>query len=68
VTQLPDGIIRAKGVLYLAEAPEQRFVFQLVGNRWTLKPGGDWAGRKSRSQLVMIGLPGSIDSGWVQPD
>lgn len=66
VTQLPDGIIRAKGVLYLAEEPGQRFVFQLVGKRWSLKPGGDWAGCDPRSQLVMIGLPGSIDPDWLQ--
>jgi G3E family GTPase len=65
-THLPEGIIRAKGMLYLKEAPEQRFVFQLVGKRWSLKPAGDWAGREPRSQVVMIGLPGSIDAAWLQ--
>lgn len=61
VAQLPAGVIRAKGILNLIEAPEQRTVFQLVGKRWGLKPGEAWGGIIPSSQLVVIGLPGSID-------
>lgn len=63
---LPEGIIRAKGVLCLQEDPNQRFVFQLVGRRWSLKPGGDWSDAQPASRLVMIGLPGSIDANWLE--
>lgn len=61
VQQLPAGIMRAKGILCLQEAPEQCFVFQLVGTRWSLKAAGDWGEHRPQSQLVMIGVPGSID-------
>ena len=64
--RLPEGIIRAKGVLYLKEDPDHRVVFQLVGKRWSLKPGGGWGNAPPRSQLVMIGLPGSIDGSWLE--
>lgn len=66
VERLPEGIIRAKGVLYLKEDPDHRVVFQLVGKRWSLKPGGGWGNAPPRSQLVMIGLPGSIDGSWLE--
>lgn len=66
VTDLPAGIIRAKGILLLADEAEQRFIFQLVGKRWHIKPSGEWAGREPCSQLVLIGLPGSIDPTWLQ--
>jgi G3E family GTPase len=57
---LPDGVIRAKGILRLAESPDTRSVFQLVGRRWEIDPAGDWTPEDS-SRLVFIGLPGSID-------
>ena len=66
VETLPEDIIRAKGVLYLQEDPNQRFVFQLVGRRWSLKPGGEWGAARPGSRLVMIGLPGSIDANWLE--
>jgi G3E family GTPase len=62
VPMLPEGVIRAKGVLCLRENPEQRTIFQLVGKRWNLEPGGDWGSTQPSSQLVMIALPGSIDA------
>jgi G3E family GTPase len=66
VERLPEGIIRAKGVLYLKEDADHRVVFQLVGKRWSLKPGGEWGDASPRSQLVMIGLSGSIDADWLE--
>jgi G3E family GTPase len=62
VAMLPAGVIRAKGVLCLRENPEQRTIFQLVGKRWSLEPGGGWGSTQPSSQLVMIALPGSIDA------
>lgn len=60
VEGLPDGVVRAKGVLALADDPAHRTVFQLVGHRWELTRGTAWAADTPRSQLVVIGVPGSI--------
>jgi len=66
VAALPEGVIRAKRVLCLREDPDRRTIFQLVGKRWSLKPGGEWGDTSPRSQLVMIGLIGSIDADWLE--
>lgn len=63
---LPKGIIRAKGILQLREAPEYQTVLQLVGRRWSLKPGEPWGNDRPRTQLVLIGLPGSIEEDWLE--
>jgi G3E family GTPase len=66
VERLSEDVIRAKGVLYLREDPDQRTIFQLVGKRWSLRPGGDWGDLQPGSRLVMIGLPGSLDAGSLE--
>ncbi|HEY80664.1 MAG TPA: GTP-binding protein [Anaerolineae bacterium] len=63
---LPQGIIRAKGILYLQEDPERRHIFQLVGRRWRIEPGDAWGDQQPETKLVLIGLPGSIDEGALQ--
>jgi G3E family GTPase len=65
VEALPEGVIRAKGILYLGDDADHRTIFQLVGKRWSLKRGGGWGEVQPRSQLVMIGLPRSIDAEWL---
>jgi G3E family GTPase len=62
VESLPEGVVRAKGILYLQEDPEQRYIFQLVGKRWSLKPGKAWDDEQPTSKVVMIGISGSMDS------
>ena len=62
VAQLPAGVIRGKGILRLAGEPERRVIFQLVGQRWSLKPGDPWGDTPPQSRLALIGLPGSLDS------
>ncbi|MGI9253459.1 MAG: CobW family GTP-binding protein, partial [Thermomicrobiales bacterium] len=57
---LPDGVMRAKGIIRLTDAPERATVFQQVGKRWELDPGPPWTDG-APSRLVFIGLPGSID-------
>lgn len=56
---LPDGVLRAKGVLRLADAPDRRTVLHVVGRRVTLADGGAWPG-PALSSLVVIGLPGAV--------
>lgn len=51
--QLPESVYRAKGILWFAERPEDHFVFQLSGKRFTLDK---FTGSKaSGNQLVVIG-------------
>jgi len=53
--QLPTSIFRAKGFVAVAGAPV-RFVFHLVGERWTVSAGEPWApGETKISELVFIG-------------
>ncbi len=51
--QLPDGIFRAKGLLWF-DAYEEQYIFQMSGQRYSLdidlRPG-----RTKRNQLVLIG-------------
>ncbi len=57
----PDTVLRAKGILNLAERPAKRTIFQRMGQRWTLTPGRPWGEEKPCSQLVLIGLEGQVD-------
>jgi G3E family GTPase len=50
--QLSVDVFRAKGVLWIAES-EKRYVFHLVGQRFTLDES-QWA-RPAKSRLVLIG-------------
>jgi G3E family GTPase len=58
---LPEGVLRAKGFVYLAEDPEHRHLLQRVGRRWTLTVAGSWGEIQRGTTLVFIGLPESID-------
>ena len=66
VDMLPEGILRAKGILYLKEDFNNRFIFQLVGKHWDLKAGEAWNNEQPVSKLVMIGLSGCVDSTWLE--
>ena len=61
VDDLPAGILRAKGILYLSDEPSRRHLFHLVGARWSVTPGEPWRQEPPESRMVLIGLPGSID-------
>lgn len=53
--QIPDGVFRAKGFVYFGiKGLEQKFIFQKVGARHTLKLD-DWRGQPTRTDLVFIG-------------
>jgi len=61
VATLPESVVRAKGVIYLQEEPERRFILQVMGKRWNLTPGLSWASEKPGSRLVFIGVQGQFD-------
>ena len=59
---LPDGIVRAKGLLHLREDPRRRYLLQLVGRRYSIEADRFWGQAAPTSALVVIGLPGSVDA------
>jgi G3E family GTPase len=60
--ELPDGIVRAKGLLHLREDAASRYVLQVVGRRFSIVADRPWGDDAPASQLVVIGLPGSVDA------
>lgn len=56
---LPRDVLRVKGIVYLRDDPMRRFVFQLVGKRWSLDRGEPWGVETPCTRLTFIGLPGS---------
>lgn len=52
---IPEGVFRAKGFVYFGiKGLEQKFIFQKVGGRYTLKID-DWHGQPTNTDLVFIG-------------
>ncbi len=59
---LPTTIYRSKGIIYLAEYPDDRCVFQLVGKRAALVRHRRWRDDEVRqTQLVIISSHDGID-------
>jgi len=56
----PETVLRAKGIVYLADDP-RRQVFQLVGRRWSLTPDRAWGSDPPRTELVLLGLTGTLE-------
>ena len=65
IKELPAGIVRAKGLLHLREDPASRYVLQVVGRRFSVVPDRPWGDDAPASQLVVIGLAGSVDERWL---
>jgi G3E family GTPase len=61
LAMLPETVLRAKGVIFLQEDPERRFVLQMVGARWKLTPDQAWGNEKPQSRLVWISLKDQFD-------
>jgi G3E family GTPase len=59
---LPDGVVRAKGLLHLREDVANRYLLQAVGRRYSIEAQGPWRDEAPGSRLVVIGLPGSVDA------
>lgn len=62
VAKLPEGVYRAKGVVYATDAPKQRAVLQMVGRRVEVALESEWGDRMPRTQIMAVGAPGSIDA------
>jgi len=62
IRTLPAAVYRCKGFVYAAEDPNERFVIQTVGRRSTVASLGAWGERARRTDLVLIGATGSLDT------
>ncbi len=60
LADLPTTLYRAKGFVYLADAPGERYLVQMVGPRISLEPAGAWGLEAPRTALVFIGAPGAL--------
>jgi G3E family GTPase len=65
---LPEALLRAKGVLHLADQPAHRTVYQRVGKRWNYTPAEPWSDETPHSSLVFIGPAGVLDKSALEMD
>ena len=56
---LPAGVMRVKGIVRLADSPDQRTVVHRVASRRSFTSGGPWRTSES-SRIVFIALAGSL--------
>lgn len=66
VDALPETIYRAKGVVFVADQPDDRGILQVVGKRASLSFEGEWGGETPRTQIVCIGAHGGIPAAQLQ--
>jgi G3E family GTPase len=66
VDALPTTIFRAKGLVYLKEAPDRKTVMHVVGRRAMLTMSEKWGNQKPRTQIVVIGSYGGVDGEMLQ--
>lgn len=59
--ELPADVLRAKGILWLADDAGERTVYQRVGRRWGWVPDGAWPAGPRLSQVVLIARRGTLD-------
>ena len=70
IVSLPPAVLRAKGIVRLAEEPGRPFVFQLVGRRWSLEPMDGGASHDGlpwgHSGIVCIGPANRLDPAHLE--
>jgi G3E family GTPase len=59
--QLPITIMRAKGIIWVGDAPTRRLIVHVVGKRIAMTIGAEWGDQTPATQLVAIATPGGID-------
>jgi G3E family GTPase len=63
---LPDSVYRCKGIVCLEELPGFRYVLQMVGKRYHLTETAGWGDELPRSEIVLIGAQGGINTDSLQ--
>ena len=67
LTDRPVGLLRAKGIVRVADAPDRQSVVQVVGRRHDVRPGDPWP-PDARSRMVGIARPPTTRdelAGWL---
>jgi G3E family GTPase len=62
---LPEGVVRARGILHLRTDPSTRYVFDLIGTHLTIRPDGPWGAEPPGSTIALLGRAGSFRAGWL---
>lgn len=53
--RLPESVYRCKGIVQIADDPDNRYVLQIVGRRSHLEVLDPWGARERTSEIVAIG-------------
>jgi G3E family GTPase len=61
IDRLPATIYRAKGILYLDDAPDRRCVLQVVGKRASITMEEGWGEQTPYNRIVLIGAADGLD-------
>ncbi|WP_186526110.1 CobW family GTP-binding protein [Leekyejoonella antrihumi] len=56
---LPEAVVRCKGVLRTTDSPDRRTIVHAVGRRQSWEDGGSWSSTDHASRIVLIAAPGS---------
>jgi G3E family GTPase len=64
--ELPRKIFRAKGVLYVQDAPDKKVVFQMVGKRVSLTETDNWGNEQPSSEIALIGDDSVMDGNLLR--
>lgn len=65
IDQLPTTIYRAKGMVFLTDAPQQRHILQVVGKRASISQGEAWGDQVSATRIVLIGAANGVDAAEI---
>jgi G3E family GTPase len=61
IMDLPLSIYRLKGLFHVDESPDKQLLIQVVGPRISAAEVKPWGGKSRCSEIVAIGLKGSVD-------
>ena len=64
--KLPASVYRAKGFVYLADAPKMRAILQVVGRRVDVSLEAEWGERERRTRIVAIGAADRLDASLLE--
>ena len=59
VAGMDEGVVRAKGIVWLVDDPERRYTLQVVGRRYRLTADRPWGDTRRQTRIVAIALPGA---------
>ncbi|MEI7619682.1 MAG: GTP-binding protein [Actinomycetota bacterium] len=59
IAGMDESVVRAKGIVWLADDPERRYTLQVVGRRCRLVADRPWGDTPRQTRIVVIALPGA---------